>query len=352
MKRIAIIAHGLGDGGAERVASLLANHYHSIGMKVLFIAIYHAKREYSIHPEIEYRYVDVHGKRGFFALWQRSVCALRLVKEFKADAVVSFVEHEIMLLTLSGADIISSLRNDPKSTERGLFLKKLRNFNYSNSKKIVFQTEGAKNYFSERIQRKGVIIRNPLKEGLPYWNEADHEKVFITACRLSTQKNIPMLIKAFAAFYPTHKEYSLEIYGNGSDEYKKQFGILAAELGVGEVVHFKGNSAEIHKHMCRAEAFVLSSNYEGLSNSMLEAMAIGVPCICTDCPPGGARDVMAARGAGILVPVGDVAAFTSAMQKVAGSSELRIRLSENEKYIREELRPEKIYKQWVDVLGK
>lgn len=352
MKRVAIIAHGLGDGGAERVASLLANHYHSIGINVLFIAIYHDKREYSIHPEIEYRYVDVHGKKGLFALWQRSVCALRLVKEFKADAVVSFVEHEIMLLPLSGADIIPSLRNDPHSTERGLFLKKLRDFNYSNSKRIVFQTEGARNYFSERIRRKGVIIRNPIKEGLPYWNEADHEKVFITACRLSTQKNIPMLIKAFATFYSEHKEYSLEIYGTGSDEQKKQIQSLVEELGVGEAVRLKGHSTEIHKHMCRAEAFVLSSNYEGLSNSMLEAMAIGVPCICTDCPPGGAREVMAAKFAGILVPVGDVPALTSAMQKVASSPKLRICLSENEKYIREELSPQKIYEQWVDVLDK
>ena len=181
MKRVAIIAHGLGDGGAERVASLLANHYHSIGINVLFIAIYHDKREYSIHPEIEYRYVDVHGKKGLFALWQRSVCALRLVKEFKADTVVSFVEHEIMLLPLSGADIIPSLRNDPHSTERGFFLKKLRDFNYSNSKRIVFQTEGARNYFSERIRRKGVIIRNPIKEGLPYWNEEDNKGNFVAA---------------------------------------------------------------------------------------------------------------------------------------------------------------------------
>lgn len=351
MKRVAIVAHGLGDGGAERVASLLANHYDSLGMKVLFVAVYHDRREYPIHTGIEYHYVDVRGKSGVGALWERNRSVLKLVKAFQADVAISFVEHEITLLELSGIDVIPSLRNDPKSTERGFVLKTLRDFNYGKSKKIVFQTEGARNYFSEKIREKGVIIRNPLKENLPLWDESSHEKLFITACRISTQKNLPMLMKAFAEFYRTHTDYALEIYGNGPEEYQKQLEVLAVELGVGEAVHFQGHSTQIYKHMCRAEAFILSSDYEGLSNSMLEAMAVGVPCICTDCPPGGAREVIGPRNAGILVPVGDAAALASAMQQVAESPALREQLSQNEQYIREELSPEKIYEQWVAVLN-
>ena len=83
---------------------------------------------------------------------------------------------------------------------------------------------------------------------------------------------------------------------------------------------------------------------------MLEAMAIGVPCICTDCPPGGAKEMMESRKAGILIPVGDVTALVQAMRQVAESSEYRKQLSSREKYIREELAKDKIYDQWSDVL--
>ena len=351
MKRVVIIAHGLGDGGAERVASLVANHFDTKGMKVLFIAVYHNSREYPIADDIEYRYIDVHGKKGMAALWERNVSILKLAKSFQADVAVSFVEHEITLLAISNIDVIPSLRNDPKSTERGLLLKMLRDFNYRRSKKIIFQTEGAKNYFSKKIREKGIIIRNPLKTDLPLWREDNHKKIFMTACRISTQKNLPMLIKAFSSFYTTHREYSLEIYGDGSVEYQTQLEALAEELGVKSTVHFKGHSTQIHKYMCQSEAFILSSDYEGLSNSMLEAMAIGVPCICTDCPSGGAREVMETRNAGILVPVGDDKALANAMQRIAQSPELRTLLSDNEKYIRKELCPETIFDYWDKALN-
>ena len=158
MKRVVIIAHGLGEGGAERVASLVANHFETKGMKVLFIAVYHNSREYPIADDIEYRYIDVRGKKGMAALWERNVSILKLAKSFQADVAVSFVEHEITLLAISNIDVIPSLRNDPESTERGLLLKMLRNFNYRRSKKIIFQTEGAKIIFLRRLEKKELLF--------------------------------------------------------------------------------------------------------------------------------------------------------------------------------------------------
>lgn len=350
MKRVAIIAHGLSDGGAERVASMLANYYDSIGYKVLYIAIYSSKKEYPLNKNIDYKFVDAGAKKGLAALIYRSVEIKKSVKAFQADVAVSFIEHELIPLVLSDIPVIPSLRNDPKSTERGFLLKKIRNFNYKHSYKVIFQTQGAREYFNSQIQKKGVIIRNPLKDNLPYWNEKQHKKIFMTACRINTQKNIPMLIKAFEQFHEEYPEYILEIYGEGPQSYLEELKQLCNNLEIQDCVIFKGHSTEIHKKMSEAEAFLLTSNYEGLSNAMLEALAIGIPCICTDCPPGGAREIIGVKDAGILVPVGDVAALVQAMRKVAYSAEFRKQLSLKEKYIREELTEEKIYRQWKKIL--
>lgn len=350
MKRVAIIAHGLSDGGAERVASMLANYYDSIGHKVLYIAIYSDKKEYPLNKDIDYKFINAGEKKGLIALIYRSLEIKRSVSTFHADVAVSFIEHELLPLVLSHIPVIPSLRNDPKSTERGMFLKQIRNFNYAHSYKVIFQTQGAKMYFNPKIQKKGVIIRNPLKDNLPYWNEEQHKKVFMTACRINTQKNIPMLIKAFEQFHKEFPEYILEIYGKGPESYLKELEQLCCELEIQDNVFFKGHSTEIHKKMTESEAFLLTSNYEGLSNAMLEAMAIGVPCICTDCPPGGAREMIEPKNAGILIPIGDVTALAQAMKQVAKSSEYRKQLSSREKYIREELAKDKIYDQWSDVL--
>lgn len=350
MKRVAIIAHGLSDGGAERVASMLANYYNSIGYKVLYIAIYNSKKEYPLDKNIDYKFIDAGRRKGLSALLYRSIKIKKYVSEFQADVAVSFIEHELIPLVLSNVPVIPSLRNDPKSTEGGMLLKQIRNFNYSHSYKVVFQTQGAKMYFNSKIQNNGIIIRNPLKDNLPYWDEKHHKKVFMTACRIDRQKNIPMLINAFKKFHDEFPQYILEIYGQGSESYLEELKQQCIELSIQDFVLFKGRSTEIHKKMTESEAFFLTSNYEGLSNSMLEAMAIGIPCICTDCPSGGAKEMIGPRKAGILIPIGDVEALTYAMKQVAQSSEYREQLSSKEKYVREELAKDKIYNQWADIL--
>ena len=71
-----------------------------------------------------------------------------------------------------------------------------------------------------------------------------------------------------------------------------------------------------------ASDFVSSSDFEGMSNSMLEAMAIGLPTICTDCPSGGAREIIQHHENGILVPIKNIDALCSAMTEVADNPEL------------------------------
>ena len=92
--------------------------------------------------------------------------------------------------------------------------------------------------------------------------------------------------------------------------------------------------------------FVSSSDYEGLSNSMLEAMAIGLPTVCTDCPVGGARMVIRDGENGLLVPVGDREALAAAMCRVADDRALAETLSQNGRTLREKLSIGVIADEW------
>lgn len=346
-KKIAVIAHGLSGGGAERVAATLANYLFEQGHTVLFVAAYSGVKEYELSEKIQYCFIKTRALSGTLRMIDRSIKIQHVVRQFGADVVFSFITNELIPLEFSGIPVIPSLRIDPKSTDSSFVRRNIRKFVYHHAKKIVFQTQEARDYFDAAIREKGVVIGNPLKTNLPVWNSEKHRKVFMTACRITEQKNIPMLIDAFVLFHKKHPEYTLEIYGDAETKsYQLKMEQHVKNCAAEEYITFKGHSTEIHSIMCDSEVFVLSSDYEGLSNSMLEAMAIGIPCICTDCPPGGAREYMKNGEAGCLVPVGDVVALAEKMCYLADDEEREKAVSKKEQYVRELLRRDNVCARW------
>lgn len=351
MKRIAVIAHGLSGGGAERVASIVSNHFAKQGHKVLFIAAYSKEREYELYSDIEYTFIGLSSKAGLLRFFERSLKIKKIVEDFKADVAFSFVTPDLIALSFSKIPLIPSLRIDPKYLESKPLKWHMRQLIYSRAKNIIFQTQDARDYFNEKIRSKGVVIGNPIKDDLPVWDEMEHKKTFMTACRISKQKNIPMLINAFVRFHEKFPEYKLEIYGDGEPkEYKTEMEKLVHDKNADGYISFMGHSKQIHNVMKNSEAFVLTSDFEGLSNSMLEAMAIGMPCICTDCPPGGASEYIENNVSGILIPVGGEDELVAAMCSVADSAELRHTLSGNSQYVRNALDKDEICRRWEELI--
>lgn len=355
MKRIAVVSNCLGDGGTQRVSAILANYFAQKGYEVMFIAAYADLREYFIEPCIKYQYVDVQRKTGVRRFIRRSLSIKKMVKDFKPDIVISFITTELIPVTLSGTPIISSLRNDPALLDhaaeyvhkRTFARNSIRRFVFNHSKNIVFQTPLARDYYPQNIRDKGVVIGNPIIDGLPDWKEDGHEKVFMAACRIAKQKNIPMLIDAFLKFHEKHSEYILELYGHGSPEdYKKELEEYCKEKNIDSFVKFMGHSTRVHERMSQVEAFFLTSDYEGISNSMLEAMAIGVPCVCTDVPSGSVREYMKNGEAGVIIPVGGIDQLEKAMYRIAENPSFRAELSCKERYVRDALNSEDICRQW------
>lgn len=348
--RIAIVAHGLSDGGAERVASVVANYYAQKGNDVLYIAAYSPKKEYVLNNSIKYVYIGGDNNSKLKRLIYRSHRIDKEIESFKADTVVSFIITELIYSSFRRTTpIIYTLRIDPGQACETFINKTTCFLAYKKAAKVIFQTPEARDYFPEDIRKKGIVIANPLTRNLPYWNADTSKKTVITACRLNEQKNLPMLISAFAIFHKKHPDYSLEIYGDGY--LLEDLKAYTQTCGVAEYVFFPGYAKNIHEIMANSGIFALTSNYEGLSNSMLEALAIGVPTVCTDCPPGGAALYIEDGVSGMLVPVGDTEALSRKLCQMAEDPELCLKLSENAKRIREELDVDKVLKQWEDVLS-
>src|SRR5699024_245151 len=177
---------------------------------------------------------------------------------------------------------------------------------------FVFQTEGAKSYFSKTIQNKGIVINNPVFIKYNDFNLPDkRRKVIVNVGRLHTQKNQTLLINAFKNISNYFPEYKLEIYGEGPLEYKLENQIKALDLT--DKVTLKGTTNDLFAEIVDASLFVLSSDYEGMPNALMEAMALGLPCISTNCRPGGASELINDGKNGKITPIGSTEHLSHAM---------------------------------------
>lgn len=344
----------LSNGGAERVISVLAKELSDKGYEVSIVTIYGDKNDY-MHDQRVRIYPISHKFRNRFV---RSLEIIREIRKFikkqNIDVVISFVAivniYTILSCVLSKTKLIVSERNDPYQNPENKYIRRLRDFLYRFSDGFVFQTDDAKKYFPLSIQEKGVVIPNPIISDLPYWNENNENKTIITACRLTRQKNLPMLIQAFSKFKVNFPEYKLKIFGVG--ELRDELLSLIEQLGLKDEVLLPGFSNNIHSEMANSSLFVISSNYEGISNAMLEALAIGVPVISTDSPIGGAKMFIKSGENGMLIRVGDTDGLVKAMNKVISDKEFAIRLSYKAREIRNKLSQEKIANKWIEYIEK
>lgn len=313
MNRIHFIISGMTRGGAERVVANLANRF-SDQTEVSIVIIAENKIMYELDSRI--KVVDLTENETLSHLsvsWKlRSyISGLRSDE----DTVIAFLAKTNIFYILSTLGIriplIISERNDPYNDGRGTVLKLLTRILYPLADLIVFQTNYAMEAFGNRIRQKGTIIRNPVMQ-LTSYKRTEPDFRFITAGRLTAQKNQEMLIRAFARFQKHHSGYELWIYGDGP--LRQSLLKLIEELALVGKVHLPGNVPDIYDRMVDARCFVLSSDYEGQSNALLEAMSLGLPVIATNC---SGIDELIEPSDGILVPVGDESALADAMARIA-----------------------------------
>ncbi len=339
MEKIVFVIPDMPGGGTERVVALLANEYSRRGIPVAILLFAGHETAYPLDSGVEVVSVGEPSGGSLAARLDRIRRMRRFYRENRNCQIWAF---SVMGTVFSAAAALGqrhfflvSERNDPGRYDH----KRIRNLCYRRADVVVCQTLDAAAGFPAGIRKRSVVIPNPLETGEePFTGE--REKRIVAVGRLSAQKNHKLLLRAFAAFSGEHKGYVLEIYGQG--ELEPELRRLASALKIDKSVIFKGFSGHVLSDIRSASMYVLSSDYEGISNSMLEAMALGLPVIATDCPIGGSRMYIKDGVNGFLTPVGDVQALALAMGRLADDSSLAGRLGREAVKIREELAVAKI----------
>ncbi len=355
--KIVFVSQPLSTGGAERVVAVLANRFYELGNEVKIIVVDNGDENiYYTHPEIEFIHI-AKPANPIIDLLCRAIAMRKFFDEYKPDIIIPFTTQKnvsALLATLfSEHKVIACERNNPASDPTNKILRVLRKLLFWTAEGYVFQTEEAKNYFSRRIQKRACVIPNPIKFDLIQPWIGEREKKIIMASRLNPQKNIEMAIDAMKEILIDHSDYRLEIWGKSYDgcfEYEHSLKRRVVENRLDNNIFFMGFSPNIHEEMKDATAFLITSNHEGMSNSLMEALALGLPCISTDDSNGGARALIADHENGILISVGDTQGCINALEEIIVNAELRKKLSHNAVKIRDELSVDKISEKWINYI--
>ncbi len=396
-KQVLMVMPVMKGGGAERVAALLVNEFHKNGFNAEFLLTSSDKSEIinrDLSAEIPLTVLTEGEKRNtasklfygslsvmssllckpfeavgktapvkfaylsFVSQYYREIKLLRKkLTENPEAVVVAFLQPTIPIALLAARGlpnrIIISERGDPKRQMKKRYGYSFVKKYYCRADAAVFQTNDAKEAYPDNISKKGVVIPNPVKGGLPEPYFGERNKKITTFCRISRQKNLLLLVKAFSEFVKENKQYSLRIIGdtqNADDEVV--LNKVKEEIknnGLSDLVFFEPFSNNVHEMIIKDSMYINSSDYEGMSNAMLESMAIGMPVICTDCPIGGAAAVIRNGENGLLTEVGNADEMCEAMNKIAGDRVFSEKLSRNAAEIRNELSLEATAKKWMEL---
>jgi glycosyltransferase involved in cell wall biosynthesis len=349
-KNILFVISSIGGGGAERVACRLVNEF-SKKHKVYLMYFDIKEKEYPVDPKVtkipfiaDKNKIDNKTKKKINQKTQKMNKIEKIRIQNKIDITISFLfwPNIYNVDAEGGTKKILSERSDPDGKGEDYFKNMISA--YEKADIVVFQTEFTKNKFPENIKKKGIIIPNPINISC-FSEPLLMKKKIVSVGRLVPQKNHTLLIKAFAVFLKTHKDYNLHIYGIGNilDELK----LVARENNVEEFVHFEGFCEDVHERIKDAEQFVFSSNYEGMPNALMEAMMMGLPCISTNC--SGIGEIICNEIDGLLVPKEDVSSLSKAMCRLSDDKALQNKLREAARIKAEAWKTETIAEKWEEL---
>ncbi len=343
-------------GGAQRVMSSLVNYYAGLYDEVILINDFKAGVSdcvYDVDKRIRRFFLnDNNGGNLLIKNIKRIYEIRKIVCQENPDFILSFLGRPNlrMLVATIGLPVKKyvSVRNDPnREYGHSLVLKSIVRRLFRLADGCIFQTKEAQAYFPKTVQKKSRVILNPVADEFFDVDRSVETKHIVTFGRLEPQKNHELLINAFKQIEDKVTQENLFIYGEGP--LRGKLDKLVHSLGLQDRVFLPGNISNVKEVLQRARLFVLSSDYEGLPNALMEAMAAGVPCISTDCPCGGPRQLLAESN-GILVHCANISELAENMLALLCDDKALNDYGRNAKQGAEQFRSKRVLKLWTEML--
>lgn len=354
--KIAFHLNCLEQGGAERVVSNLANQFAKDGEEVLVATEWQADNEFALLNGVRRVHVGLHPEDESKGRITKFLLRIKYLKQFlkkeRPDILIAFAHRAIYRALTSSigthVPVIISVRTDPKGHYDHLDDKIQIPLLFPRAAGCVFQTEGQRDFFPAYVRKKSTIILNPINDKYRHVPKPPvREKEVVQSGRLVDFKNQPMLIEAFVEVHKKHPDYVLKIYGPDSgDGTKEILEGLIEKYQAYDYVMLMGGSDELEKQLPHAAVYAFSSDWEGLPNALLEAMALGLPIVATDCPCGGPRTVMTNEVNGLLVPIKNKEALASGINRLIEDRELAERLGDKARELGETITASAIAAKW------
>lgn len=315
---------------------------------------------YPLHPAITHRPLNLN--RHSNNLMEQIVNNVKriqvlrkAIKENPSSIVISSItKTNVFTLAAAfglGQPIVVWEQNHPKFSFEGDIWRILRSWLYPLASGIVLLTEASVPYFSRRVQGKSVVIVNPVIKPILFGDvekDPGGNKILLAMGRLTEQKGFDLLLRAFSKISPKHRDWILQIWGEGplQDSLEK----LRDQLNLQDKVQFRGLTKKSYDIMQNADIFVMSSRWEGLPMVLGEAMACGLPVISFACH--GPKDLIRDGVDGVLIPPEDVPALASGLEKLMNDEEKRRQLSVRSTEVLERFGLEKITAKWESLLSE
>jgi glycosyltransferase involved in cell wall biosynthesis len=349
-RRIGLLVPSLEMGGAERVASTLANRWAQLGHEVTLMTFADPHSD-AFELGSNVRRVVIGGAQTRPGLWpalRKNALRWHRVRQHlltaQLDVAVSFLNVPNSCLALAGLGTrtvcIGSERSYPPAETFSAAEKWARWLMYGALDAVVAQTEDTAAWLRVHTRAKTVVaIANPVQLPLPstqpcvnpqQWLRAD-ARVMVAIGRLNEGKRFESLIRAFAQActgpHDGHREvrhWQLVILGDGPLHGSLQ--TLVSMLGLKDRVCLPGRVGNVGDWLARADAFAMTSRYEGYPNALLEALASGVPAVACDVLTGP-RELIQHGVNGLLVPDHSHAALTEALHQMMTDDTLRSQMA-------------------------
>lgn len=338
----------IGPGGAEHVISNLANQFSRAKNRVTLVVSFKKENQYRIDSKVNLIFLEEKNvpQNRFKKNVSRVQKLRRILINEKPNIIISFLPEPNFRIIVASFGLcipkIISVRNDPNVEYKSKAYKAIQSILYRKVACVVFQTKQAKEWFPKKIQERSAIIMNQVDNRF-FEIQKNTSDYYCAIGRLTEQKNYKLMIDAFSCFLEEYPDEKLYIYGEGdTKEVEKHIRDKKCENNI----FLMGVTDDVATVLSNAKAFIMTSDYEGMPNALLEAMAVGVPVISTDCPCGGPAMVIINNKNGILFSVDAKNELVDSLKKLNRDNEWTRKLGEEAKETAEMFRPSVVFEKW------